>query len=231
MKQIGATELRLMRKPIEAALAEVGKRLGVTFKTARGKYTNGPTGTLTLDIAVVNADGTVETKETVDWKLYAVRYGLDPEWLGKTFQFRFGRGLPEPWTVIGLIPNAPKYSVAIRSQTGKEMRCTKASLLLAAGAKPKPKPKPEPVGPPPPLPPPLDDDTMEKFSNIEAQLSPENLTGDGELPKSVWQMQERRLRAEWAGLEKLVGRKVTMDEVNRWWLKRWEKKPVEAPNG
>jgi hypothetical protein len=53
----------------------------------------------------------------------------------------------------------------------------------------------------------------QEFLNLTAQLSPENLTCDGELSRSQVVQKKRRLDAQWATLEKTVGRKVTEDEV------------------
>lgn len=56
----------------------------------------------------------------------------------------------------------------------------------------------------------------EKFLDLACDLSPENLTCDGELPRSKVLQRLERLRREWAGLEKEIGRKVSEDEVWGW---------------
>jgi hypothetical protein len=54
------------------------------------------------------------------------------------------------------------------------------------------------------------------FSSLAGQLSPENLSCDGELRGRALQTKANRLRREWAALEKQVGRKVTEDETWSW---------------
>lgn len=53
----------------------------------------------------------------------------------------------------------------------------------------------------------------EKFLNIASALSPENISWDGERPKSAIARERARLNAEWKKLEAQVGRKVSEDEV------------------
>lgn len=54
---------------------------------------------------------------------------------------------------------------------------------------------------------------QEKFLNLACQLSPENLTCDGELSQRQVRARYSALTKEWKCLEKQVGRKVTEDEV------------------
>jgi len=56
-------------------------------------------------------------------------------------------------------------------------------------------------------------ETQQKFLTLACQLSPENLTCDGELSRSQVDVRYRRLRAEWRKLESQVGRKVSEDEI------------------
>ena len=53
----------------------------------------------------------------------------------------------------------------------------------------------------------------EKFLNIACLLSPENLNGDGEFPKSYVNQRFKQLRKQWAQLEKEVGRQVSEQEL------------------
>lgn len=54
------------------------------------------------------------------------------------------------------------------------------------------------------------------FSRLAGELSPENLTCDGELRGRALQAKVKRLRDEWAALERKVGRKVSEDETYSW---------------
>lgn len=62
----------------------------------------------------------------------------------------------------------------------------------------------------------LDDSFMKRFAVLAGQLSPENLAQDGEAPPEWVEKEYNRLMSEWRRLEKLVGRKVTEDEVYGW---------------
>jgi len=59
----------------------------------------------------------------------------------------------------------------------------------------------------------LDAEMQEKFMQLSCDLSPENLSCDGELPHSQVVKKLARLRKEWAVLERKVGRKVSEEEV------------------
>jgi hypothetical protein len=55
-----------------------------------------------------------------------------------------------------------------------------------------------------------------KFECLVGELSPENLTCDGELPATAVKKKYAALMKEWRALEKLVGRTVTQAEVWDW---------------
>lgn len=57
----------------------------------------------------------------------------------------------------------------------------------------------------------------ERFCDLAGQLSPENLSCDGELPAKQVAARRKRLMTEWAGLEKQVGRRVSESETYDWW--------------
>jgi len=56
----------------------------------------------------------------------------------------------------------------------------------------------------------------EKFVGLACQLSPENLTCDGEAPRSWVRKRFNNLTRQWKALERQVGREVSEDEVWRW---------------
>lgn len=62
----------------------------------------------------------------------------------------------------------------------------------------------------------LSNELKQKFLTICGALSPENLYCDGEVGHAEAARTERKLRAEWAALEKLAGRKVSEDEIWSW---------------
>jgi len=60
---------------------------------------------------------------------------------------------------------------------------------------------------------------MEKFINLACDLSPENLSCDGEAPQSYIRQKLSRINKEWKALEKELGRKMGEDEVWAWHMK------------
>jgi hypothetical protein len=56
----------------------------------------------------------------------------------------------------------------------------------------------------------------DKFSDLAGQLSPENLCCDGEAPMSYVRQRQREIAQQWAALEKVAGRKVSLHEAENW---------------
>jgi len=59
-----------------------------------------------------------------------------------------------------------------------------------------------------------------KFETLSNNLSPENLCCDGELSRAQVRVRYRKLKRQWAALEKKAGRKVSEDEVWDWFWKK-----------
>lgn len=62
----------------------------------------------------------------------------------------------------------------------------------------------------------LTDDIKAKFISLAIDISPENLSCDGEAPASYRQTRYKALMAEWKSLENTVGMKVTEEMVWKW---------------
>lgn len=56
-----------------------------------------------------------------------------------------------------------------------------------------------------------------KFNSLAGQLSPENLSCDGELSRAQVKKRYNSLMTQWRALEKEVGRSVSEDETWGWW--------------
>lgn len=61
------------------------------------------------------------------------------------------------------------------------------------------------------------DEILKDIRNVECGLSPENLTCDGELPRSQWMVKKRRLEAQRKELVKELGREPTYEEIWGTW--------------
>src|SRR5210317_201051 len=123
--------LKSIRADVEEALAAVAKKHGVTITTGRGTYT-AEWATMKLEIAAIDSDGTVQTKEAVDFVAYAFRYGLSPDDLGKEFSYG-----GETFEIIGLKTRATKMPILGQSrENGKIYKfpanAVKACLAAAA---------------------------------------------------------------------------------------------------
>jgi hypothetical protein len=66
---------------------------------------------------------------------------------------------------------------------------------------------------------PLSYQIFQKFLKLATDLSPENLSCDGELPFREVQKRFNALRRKWKMLEDIVGRKVTEEEI---WLRHMD---------
>lgn len=62
---------------------------------------------------------------------------------------------------------------------------------------------------------PLSPEVAAEFQALAAQLSPENLTADGELSPAAAERRRMNLLACWKGLERMVGRPVSETEIYR----------------
>jgi hypothetical protein len=62
---------------------------------------------------------------------------------------------------------------------------------------------------------------MQQFFGLANRLSPENLSCDGEISKAQVQVRYRQIMREWAALERRVGQKVSLEEVEEEQFKKW----------
>jgi hypothetical protein len=115
---------RAVSAKIEAALAPLAKELGLVITTKGGSYSP-EAYTLKVECATVSADGEVQTKESLDFKAYAFRYGLDADDLGATFK----RG-GDTYTIVGAKPRSRKYPILCRKANGKTYKLPADTVLL-----------------------------------------------------------------------------------------------------
>ena len=57
---------------------------------------------------------------------------------------------------------------------------------------------------------------MEKFVDLACRLSPENLSCDGEAPRSYINRKLRQIKQEWRELEMKLGKSMSETEVWNW---------------
>lgn len=63
-----------------------------------------------------------------------------------------------------------------------------------------------------------EDELMNALDHLSAELSPENLSCDGELSRTTINQKLRAIRGEWKEIEKKLGRKVSEDEIEELFL-------------
>jgi hypothetical protein len=62
----------------------------------------------------------------------------------------------------------------------------------------------------------LTDEIKRQFVDMSCSLSPENLTGNGQIPRSQWQKKINKLQHDWRELEEQIGMKVTGEMAYQW---------------
>ena len=65
---------------------------------------------------------------------------------------------------------------------------------------------------------------LDWLTMICGDLSPENLHCDGEISRSAAMAKARALRAEWREVEKIIGRKVSENEAEGYWIDKIREK-------
>ena len=95
------------RPQIEAALKELGEKLGVTIKVGSGNFQpDGSAGMLKLELTEIREDGV--SAEEIAFRKVCSLYGLKPEDYGKELKIR-----NETFKLVGINTRAPKSPVEI----------------------------------------------------------------------------------------------------------------------
>jgi len=85
MTTIDKPLLKTLREEINAALAEVAKKHGLTIAAGNASYDPSGTATFKLNIAAIADNGKAITPEAVRFSQFATMIGLAPEHLGREF--------------------------------------------------------------------------------------------------------------------------------------------------
>ena len=152
---------RAIHAALQKAADEIGKEMGVkmTVPSARFGNTDARFRIEAKDLAAVQAESTEEEK----FKTFAKWQGLEPEDFGKPFSIH-----REQYEVCGLKPGRGKYPVlAKRIRDGKVFKFQAIDVRDALGHKR------------------TEQEILKDLRIVENDLSPENLTCDGELPHAM----------------------------------------------
>ncbi|GEO42844.1 hypothetical protein SAE02_69920 [Skermanella aerolata] len=119
IKAFDAVVLRKLQPEIEAALAALGRRHGITIRAGTARFRES-TAELKLELAVIGGDGKSARREVEEFAKYHAMYGLEAGDLGRVVILDH-----EEHCLVGLAPNRPKYPIVMeRLRDGKVVLCT-----------------------------------------------------------------------------------------------------------
>lgn len=216
MKFNNRQAIRGLREEIQRALSksefglEVQRLFGNgNFVVEVGKASYDPDGSnITFKLSFATKDaatGAVMDKEATAFKSGARLFCLDPDWLGRCFTFQ-----GDSYKIEGLAPRSYKFPVVCRKvSNGKGVKFP-VETVIAEMSKRQMLATDKVFNPPPKRP---DAEILEDFRRVENELSPENLTCDGELPRNVWQQKRTVLVNQRVALVRELGREPTKEEL------------------
>lgn len=191
---------RKLRTDVEKALATVAQKHGM--ESVKG-------GNISWDEAELNIKVTfiMNSKKKADEdgkmaNIYMKQYGYEFV-VGDMVQLKKGAPVRSSKASQKVVDCTNRGSLIVL-ENGKKYRVSPdvVQYLEKVGAKPSPLPTGK-----------ITDAVWDQFHNLASQLSPENLTCDGELPKYEVKRRHSELTRTWKALERKVGRKVTEEEV------------------
>lgn len=199
-----------MRSVIDAKLAELSQATGLQFSIGNIKFNDAEMSTR----LTVTCPERAQDHLRRDWEVMARHYGLKPEWFGKSFT-QGGK----TFTIVRLDTKKRRYPVICDRSDGKQYKFPESIVIGRMGdgepgvreaahrtAQAAAEAAARAAYP-------MTDDFKNLFLSIAVQLSPENLTCDGELPPAAVRVKKAALQSKWADLEKKFGRKVDESEV------------------
>lgn len=126
--QFTGTNIDLLRKKIEAALAEIGQNYNVTFNVGRITYSStDSTASARLKFETkTDGSGAVVDRAAQAWVKNCQYYGLKQEWLNQTFKAK-----ADEYKIVGLQLNKRRFPVqTIRVSDGQLFGWSKDSVRM-----------------------------------------------------------------------------------------------------
>lgn len=191
IKKFDREFLKQVRPEIEAALKQLGEKYGLKITAGNASFSDVLT-TFKIELAVVGQDGTAASHEAQAFIAHSPLLGLKKEDLGR--EFKYGS---RTFKLVGYAPRKRKAPMIVEAD-GKKYGLPIEAVKACLGA----------VGPKRP-----DAEIIKDLQRVECDLSPENLTCDGELSQSAVARKGASLRAERARLVKELGREPTQKEL------------------
>jgi len=118
--------VKALRGSLETALKTIETQFGISVNVGNASFTS-ENVTFKVNLAVVGASDNVMTKEATAYTQLASFYGLDPNWLFKTFT---NPNAPnDSYKVLGLKTGRGKYPIiAQRVRDGKQFKFQESAL-------------------------------------------------------------------------------------------------------
>ncbi len=195
-------DLKLLIADVDAALKQISEKHGIQKLSCGGvKYESNPSNPTEIVGFRFSCDAQVDSTKS---EIYFKAVGLPLDSIGKKFVYK-----GKSYEIVGAEPKQ-KYSIHVKSgdkitrfQADDVKRLlgivTNPVMTITPGTLIK-----RPV--------PMPNDIAAKFKSLASQLSPENLTCDGELNKIQVGMKRKKIMNEWKALETSLGRTVSFDE-------------------
>lgn len=113
-------EVKDIKRKIDEALNPVAEELGVKIECGRATFSD-DTATIKVEVATINKDGSVNTKEAANYDQRRERYRLPP--LGSTISIS-----GEAMKVVGFRAMARKNKILVENAQGKRYMTTVQSV-------------------------------------------------------------------------------------------------------
>jgi hypothetical protein len=196
--------LKDFNKDALAALEKVAADYGVAIKQGGSRFTD-TNANIKFELSAITSSGEVQTPEAQEFKRSAARFGLHPDDLGGTFTSQGTQ-----YRITGLKTRRPKYPVTgARVSDGRTFKFPASSVTnviqkntgrRAAIASQKSRE-------------PLTEEIKSEFVTLACQLSPENISCDGERSRADVRKATAVINRKWAALEARIGQRVSESEA------------------
>jgi hypothetical protein len=123
--KIDSLACKLLREKINAALAPLGKELGVVILAKNATYNHaGTNATFKLEVAAIGESGQVETKGAAAYRELHQLFGLPADGLFKEIIYA-----GKPFKIVGLLPRSEKSPLLAQAPDGKQYRLSLKALV------------------------------------------------------------------------------------------------------
>jgi hypothetical protein len=113
IQQFNRQNIQAIRPDLQLALDKIAEKYGIAIKVGNASYYP-ETATYKIELSTKSSDGTIVTKERNDFTLFALRFGLKPEWLDRTFTYS-----GDTYKIVGLKTKARTAPVLAANSSGK----------------------------------------------------------------------------------------------------------------